>query len=131
MNKNTSKIIELAKNKSEQTKNKVIEVINEMLVNGEKITFYSVYKRAGVSKSYVYKNEEVRLVIETYRKSSVKKKQGNEAKDVIIEAQKKKIKELERKIKELKKSETYKEKYERLLIENKELKKQLENAYTY
>lgn len=131
MSKNTNKIIELAKSKSEETKNKVIEVVNEMLANGEKITFYSVYKKAGVSKSYVYNNEEIRLIIETYRKSSVKKKQGSEAKDVIIEAQKKKISELERKLKEFEKAETYKDKYEKILAENKVLKEQLKNAYEY
>lgn len=129
--KNTDKIIAMAKTKTEETKNKVIDTINKMLEDGEKITFYSVYKNSGVSKSFVYNNDEIRMIVETYRQSPVKRNRTKESKDVIIETQKKKILELEKQLKEFQKTETYKEKYERLLVENEELKKQLKSAYEY
>ena len=129
--KNTSKIVTLAKEKSEEKKQKVIDTINKMLENDEKISFYSVYQKAGVSKSFVYNNEEIREVIEHHRKNPTKKTQSKDAKDVIIESQKRKIKELEKEIKALQKDESWKEKYEKLLEENKKLKQQLETAYKY
>lgn len=129
--KNTDKIISMAKTKTEVTKNKVIDTVNKMLQDGEKITFYSVYKNSGVSKSFVYNNDEIRLIIETYRRSPIKRKQSKESKDVIIETQKKKILELERLLNEFQKTENYKEKYEKLLVENEELRKQLKSAYEY
>lgn len=52
----TQKIVEIIRKKSEEKKEYVLEVINAMLRNEEKITFYSVYKKAGVSKSFVYNN---------------------------------------------------------------------------
>lgn len=121
----------LAKEKSEEKKQKVIDTINKMIENEEKITFYSVYQKAGVSKSFVYNNEEIRDVIEHHRKNPTKKVQSKDAKDVIIESQKRKIKELEKEVKALQKDESWKEKYEKLLKENKELKQQLETAYKY
>ena len=46
----SNKIVELTKKKSQEKKEYVLEVIDAMLRNGEKITFYSVYNKAGVSK---------------------------------------------------------------------------------
>lgn len=129
--KNTSKIVSLAKEKTEVKKQKVIETINQMLENEEKITFYSVYQKAGVSKSFVYNNKEIREIIEQHRKLPSKKTQSKDAKDVIIESQKRKIKELEKEIKKYQKDELWKEKYEKLYEENQQLKKQLEKAYKY
>lgn len=79
-----------------------------MLSSDEKIIFYSVYKKSGVSKSFVYNNQEIKTIIEIYRKDFLKKKQGKEAKDVIIETQKKKISNLEKQIREYEKAETTK-----------------------
>lgn len=128
MSNKTDKIIEIAKKKSEETENKVVKVIKEMVKNEEKINFYSVYQKAGVSKSFVYNNPTIRELIEKYRSNPIKNKQTQDTKDVIIETQRKRIKELE---KQLKNSVDYKTKYEKLLKENKELKKQLETAYDY
>lgn len=121
----------MAKEKTEEKKQIVINTINEMIANGEKITFYSVFQKAGVSKSFVYNNKEIREVIEKHRKSPSKKTQTKDAKDVIIESQKRKIKELEKEIKQLQKDELWKVKYEKLYEENKKLEKQLEKSYKY
>ncbi|GAA0504322.1 hypothetical protein GCM10008986_34820 [Salinibacillus aidingensis] len=129
--KNTSKIVSMAKEKTEEKKQMVIETINKMIECDEKITFYSVYQKAGVSKSFVYNNEEIREVIEQHRKSSIKKTQTKDAKDVIIESQKRKIKELEKEIKQYQKDELWKDKFEKLDEENKQLKIQLQQAYKY
>ena len=131
MSKNTSMIVLMAKEKTEERKQKVIETVNKMLENKEKITFYSVYQKAGVSKSFIYKNEDLRKLIESYRQSPIKKVQGKDAKDIIIESQKRKISELEKQFKLQQKDESWKEKYEKLYEENKQLKLQLEKAYRY
>ena len=129
--KNTNKIVTLAKEKSDEKKQKVIDTINKMIESGEKITFYSVYQKAGVSKSFVYNNKVIREVIEQHRKNPTKRSQSKDAKDVIIESQKRRIKELEKEINVLEKDEMWKEKYEKLNEENKQLKTQLEKAYKY
>ena len=134
---NTEKIVQIAKLKTEYTKKRVISIIEEMLKNSEKITFYSVCSKALVSKSFVYNNKEIRILIEKYRGKHVKPVQTVSAKDVIIELLKSQIHDLEKKIHDLskkldmiKKDELWKEKYEKLLEENKELKKQLEKLYS-
>lgn len=76
-------------------------------------------------------NKEIREIIEKYRKSSSKKTQTKDTKDVIIQSQKQKIRELEKEIKKYQKDELWKQKYEKLFEENKQLKKQLEKAYKY
>lgn len=131
MSKNTSMIVLMAKEKTEERKQKVIETVNKMLENKEKITFYSVYQKAGVSKSFIYKNEDLRKLIESYRQSPIKKVQSKDAKDIIIDSQKRKISELEKQFKLQQKDESWKEKYEKLYEENKQLKLQLEKAYRY
>lgn len=131
MTKNTSMIVSMAKEKTEERKQKVIETVNKMLENKEKITFYSVYQKAGVSKSFIYNNEDLRELIESYRQSTIKKIQTKDAKDVIIASQKSKIAELEKLIKLYQKDELWKEKFENLYEENKQLKLQLEKAYKY
>ena len=121
----------MAKEKTEEKKQKVIDTINQMIENEEKITFYRVYQKAGVSKSFVYNNDEIREIIEQHRKSPIKKTQTKDAKDVIIESQKWKIKELEKDIKIYQKDELWKEKFEKLYEENRQLKIQLQKAYKY
>lgn len=131
MSKNTSMIVLMAKEKTEERKQKVIETVNKMIENKEKITFYSVYQKAGVSKSFIYKNEDLRKLIESYRQSPIKRVQSKDAKDIIIDSQKSKINELEKLIKVHQKDELWKEKFEKLNEENKQLKLQLEKAYKY
>lgn len=129
LSKKYDKIVELSKNKSKITENKVLKTIDEMRANNEKITYYSVYKSANVSKSFVYNNEKTRELIEKLRGNNVKVKQTDNSKDIIIEAQNKKINELNRKINEIKKDETWEEKYYKTKKENTELKEQLKKLY--
>ena len=130
--RNTEKIKKAAKLKSIQKREKVLKILDKMKNNNSEITFASVAKKAEVSRNYLYKNNELRILIESLRETAIIKKiQNKDSKDVIIDIQRNKIKELNKKIKEL---ETYlplKEKYHKLLIDNNELKKQLKKAYKY
>ena len=126
---NYDKMVDKNKQRTQDTHNKVIKVINEMIRNNENITYYSVSKKSGVSRNFLYKDEDISLLIDKHKTTkSTKKIQSQDAKDIIINAQKQKIKELEKYQKE---NENYKEKYDQLLKENKSLKEQLKNSYDY
>lgn len=126
---NYDKMVDKNKQRTQDTHNKVIKVINEMMQNNENITYYSVSKKSGVSRNFLYKDEDISLLIDKHKTTkSTKKIQSQDAKDIIIAAQKQKIKELEKYQKE---NENYKEKYDQLLKENKSLKEQLKNSYDY
>ena len=57
--RNTKSIVHLAKEKSKK-KEKVDRVISQLALSGETINFNTVSKVAGVSKSWLYKQEGVR-----------------------------------------------------------------------
>lgn len=129
----TLKIAEMAKRKSIKRQKEVLDVIASMIKNGEKVTFYSVQKKTGASKSYLYNNEKIKEAIKQEREEKTANTRTNESKDAIIKVLKMTIKNLEKEIKELKgnNSDSYKLKYEKVVNENKQLKEQLKNAYNY
>lgn len=110
----TKGLKEYAKQKTQITLEKVDKAIRELSLKGEKINFNSVSQSSGVSKTFMYKNEEVKQRIEELRdkqtekviKQKLKYDKTDKSKDIIIMAKDKKIKELE--------------------FENKKLKQQLE-----
>jgi len=111
---NTKAIVELAKKKSIEVRNRVEKTISEMALKNEKINFNAVSIRANVSKSWLYKEEDIRERIETLRSQQVRMaynppKKSPRSEDVLIKSLKDRIKELEQ--------------------ENIKLKKQLERAY--
>ena len=129
----TDRIVELATEKSRKRHREVISTINKMIKRGDKVSFYSVVKETGASKSYLYTNVELRSLIELARNQAVRLRsvKGNK---VIIEAQQRKIEELTARIKELEDNygEELMSKYEKVLQENKRLKLQLKNStYSY
>lgn len=129
--KKTEKIVELSVNKSAKRKREVMTAINNMKRRGDNITFYSVMKLTGASKSYLYGNIEIRALIEKER-NEVPKPRNNQSNKVIISAQLKKIEELTSMIRKLEaeNNDSYKAKYESVKAENIELKKQI-RAATY
>ena len=129
----TLKIAEMAKRKSIKRQKEVLDVIASMIKNGEKVTFYSVQKKTGASKSYLYNNEKIKEAIKQEREEKTANTRTNESKDAIIKVLKMTIKNLEKEIKELKgnNSDSYKLKYEKVVNETKQLKEQLKNAYNY
>src|SRR5699024_9309811 len=62
---NTTAIIQLSKEKSEKTRNRVEKTISEKVIKKEKINFNSVSEKANVTKSWLYKKKDIRNRIET------------------------------------------------------------------
>ena len=125
----SNKIVELTKKKSQEKKEYVLEVIDAMLRNGEKVTFYSVYNKSGVSKSFVYNNEEIRTKIELCRSGDLKAEDVKDSKDLLIDELNKEIQKLREKLAEYKKDELWKYKYENKKIEAEMYKERLERLF--
>ncbi|MGY5239595.1 DUF6262 family protein [Clostridium tertium] len=106
----TKGLKEYAKHKSEMTLEKVYKAIRELSLTEQKINFNSVSQLSGVSKTYLYNNEEVKNRIEELRQKQLSKTinqrakydKTSKSKDIIILAKDKKIKELEQENKKLK-----------------------------
>lgn len=126
--RNTSAIVAMAKDKTSKKVELVLLEINKMQKKNEKVTIYSVSKKTGVSRSFLYNNQVLFNKIDSIRNNDTR---SEDTIQTIIEAQKLKITKLEKEIAELKKNENFKKKYEDLLAQNRELKKQLEVAYSY
>ena len=105
----TKGLKEYAKKKTELTLEKVDKAIRELSLNEQKINFNSVSQLSGVSKTFLYKNEEIKKRIEELRNKQTSKVMNQRAKydktakskDIIIMAKDKKIKELEEENKKL------------------------------
>lgn len=107
---NTKGLKKYAQEKTQTTLTKVDKAIRKLSLNGEKVNFNSISQESGVSKTFLYKNQEVRTRIEDLRRKQVSKEMNQRAKydktskskDIIIIAKDKKIKELEEENKKLK-----------------------------
>jgi len=126
--RNTSAIVAMAKDKTSKKVELVLLEINKMQKKNEKVSIYSVSKKTGVSRSFLYNNQVLFNKIDSIRNNDTR---SEDTIQTIVEAQKLKITKLEKEIAELKKNENFKKKYEDLLAQNRELKKQLEVAYSY
>lgn len=131
MSDRTEAMIIEVKRKAAARQTEILELIKEMSAKKEKITFYSVAKRTGASKSYLYNNEAIASIIREYR-NEPEPKQSPESQSVLIKALKRKIQQLEAEIQKMRKenSDSYKSQCERLKKENQELKVQLQTAYS-
>lgn len=100
---NTKGIEEHAKRKSQEARKSVDEAIKKLIKNKEKINFNTVAEQAGVTKPFLYGDEQIRSRIETLREQqkgvksakSVKRNMTDASKDGMIEILKNRIKELE------------------------------------
>lgn len=110
MEKNTEALKLHAKEKTRIASEKVDRTIRELSLKGERINFNSVATASGVSKAFLYSNDEIKQRIELLRKQEVSKEMNQRAKtdktskskDIIIMAKDKKIRELENENKKLK-----------------------------
>lgn len=110
----TKGLKEYAKQKTQLTLEKVDNAIRELSLTEQKINFNSVFQLSGVSKTFLYNNENIKKRIEELRDKQTsriinqraKYDKTSKSKDIIIMAKDKKIKELE--------------------VENKKIKEQLE-----
>lgn len=107
---NTKGLKEYALKRSQMALEKVDKAIRELSLTEQKINFNSVSQLSGVSKTFLYNNQEVKKRIEELRDKQVSKTinqrakydKTSKAKDIIIMAKDKKIKELEEENKKLK-----------------------------
>ena len=123
MNK-TDRICALAKEKSRTREAEVLQVIARMQKEGRQLSFYSVAAESGASRSFLYNNPRIHECIVSGREKPGQRAEAS--KDVIIAALKRQIRELEKET-----AAGYREKYEKCLRENEELKRQLKAAYPY
>ena len=108
--RNIQGIKEYAKRKKELTEKKVKDTIYRLVREKHTINFNTVAKEAGVSKAYLYKNKEVRKLIEELRAKQeglknpkqMKVNMTESNKDAIIAIKNKRIKELEEENRRLK-----------------------------
>ena len=92
-------------------KEKAIKAIAELKEKKETVNFNSVYKISGVSKHFLYGNEEIRRLIESERSEESRRKASwhrkydktSKSKDVVIESKDKYIAKLEAEITQLRK----------------------------
>ena len=109
-NPNTSKIVELARQKSLDTEKRVFSTIKSLIKNKRVINYNTVSHESNVSKSFLYNNEGIRKKIDMLRSEQATLKQirshkpntSQKSKDVIIESLKFKIESLEKENRELK-----------------------------
>lgn len=107
---NTKGLKEYAKQRSQMALDKADKAIRELSLTEQKINFNSVSQLSGVSKTFLYNNEEVKKRIEELRDKQVSKTinqrakydKTSKSKDIIIMAKDKKIKELKEENKKLK-----------------------------
>lgn len=107
---NTKGLKEYAKQRSQMALEKVDKAIRELSLTEQKINFNSVAQLSGVSKTFLYNNQEIKKRIEELRDKQVSKTinqrakydKTSKSKDIIIMAKDKKIKELEEENKKLK-----------------------------
>lgn len=106
----TKGLKEYAKQKTQLTLEKVDKAIRELSLTEQKINFNSVSQLSGVSKTFLYNNEDIKKRIEELRDKQTSRTMNQRAKydktskskDIIIMAKDKKIKELEAENKKLK-----------------------------
>ncbi|WP_193065550.1 DUF6262 family protein [Oceanobacillus oncorhynchi] len=103
-------ILNYSKAKTEKSIKKVNTALNHMIKKQLKINFNSVAEEARVSKSFIYKNPELRSRIEALREQQeglsspkeIKRNTSENSKDVIIASLRNRVKRLEKENKEIK-----------------------------
>ena len=98
------------KRQSEEARKKAKEAINRLCKEGKAINFSSIHKLSGVSRSFLYEDEETRQMIQECRFSEIDSEMNRRAKydktsrskDVIIGAKDKRIVRLEEENRRLK-----------------------------
>ncbi|EJR82315.1 DUF6262 family protein [Bacillus cereus] len=96
------KIVCLAKLKATRTRESVDKAISKLSLEGRIINFNTVAKEANISKSWLYKETDIRKRIELLRKQQYNHlsirpvtKKGSRSEEVLIKTLKMRIKEVE------------------------------------
>ena len=112
--RNTSGMVAHAHRRREEKRKRVEETIAQLLREQQTITFHSVAKAAGVSKTYLYSQTDLHERIEALRQQAMEQVVRERAarpapgktdasKDLVILAKDRRIKELEAENRQLKK----------------------------
>lgn len=125
----SEQLLRHSQEKARKREETVLNAINLMHETGEKITFYSVAKKTKASKSYLYNNPKIACLIKEYRNQVQETSENDYQKQIAYF--KSIIESLENENMNLRDNMNYKDKYFRLLAENKALKEQLLVAYSY
>ena len=123
----TDAVVKLAHKRTADKVKHVKSVIQTLQEQGEKITFYSVQKAAGVSKSFIYNNADLRELITGIRDKQEQHALNEESAGTIIQALKAENKRLQDKLHALQLDGLYKEKYQDMVKENAILKQRVDN----
>ncbi|HDP2037609.1 TPA: transposase [Staphylococcus aureus] len=103
--RNTTEIVRLAKQKSKKTREKVDKAISKFSIEGKVINFNSI--AANVSKSWLYKEHDIRQRIESLRERQItanvvsKPKKSSRSEEILIKTLKRRVMELEKENKKL------------------------------
>ena len=122
----THEIVKLAKQKTEVKVEFATSVIEDMEKHQKKISFYSVAKEAGVSKSFLYSNDSLRAKIIAIRDNKENGVLTQANAQTLVSALRKEIERLQKELKNYQTDRLWKAKYEDLKQENKLLKKRIE-----
>lgn len=98
------------KKQSDEARKKATEAINLLSKEEKAVNFSSIHKQSGVSRSFLYEDEEIRQMIQECRSSEIdsemnrrsKYDKTSRSKNVIIEAKDKRIAKLEEENRRLK-----------------------------
>jgi hypothetical protein len=110
--RNTTSLVAHAHQRKEEKRKRVDEAITRLLRDHQTVNFSTVVKAAGVSKTYLYSQPQLRDRIEALRQQereqTVRERvarpigKTNAAKDLVILAKERRIKELEEENRKLK-----------------------------
>lgn len=117
MLKSAEKIVLLAKKKSQDKEQLVLDAIQTMKAQRQKITFYSVQKTTGVSKSYLYNNSTLRKAITELRDGVQPSPSDADTTETLLAAMKLELRDLRKRLRAYEKDGLYKEKYEAMRAE--------------
>jgi len=103
-------IVTYRRKQEEDAREKAEKAIVELRFMGKAINFNSVSKQSGVSKSFLYGDEQIKERIDRLREKTVNKEMNKRAKydktaksqDVVIEAKEKRIAKIEEENRKLK-----------------------------
>ena len=103
MGTNVNGILKYSQDKSNIATAKVDETIKQLAFNGCKINFNTVAKASGVSKNFLYNNNDIKTRVEALRQSQINHEINQRAKfdktakskDIIIATKDRKIAKLE------------------------------------
>lgn len=107
-NPNITKMVNYAKKRTEECRVKVDDAISQMLKQNIDINFNSVSRQADVSKGFLYSHKDIKDKITMLRSNTQRKRYfprkaplNDSSKNVIIDRQKLKIKDLNKEISKL------------------------------